>query len=200
MNDDEKWRRDGDKAAGLLLLAVVGLWAWLILAERVVMDGVKFCVLTDLSEAYKLRYEVYRERGYIEPNDSGIDTDQYDAHSIHIGAVSDKLVGYVRLILPPELPVYDRCKLYHEYQDLKQYAECGEISRLVTLPEYRKGVVAAGLYSAVVDAGHDAGLKRCVALMEPGLARLVTFAGFQVKRIGFEISFLGKVIPYLLTP
>ena len=54
---------------------------------------------SDREEVYKLRYEVYVEKGYIDPFPEKIFSDTYDSHSIHLMAIKRGIiVGSVRLI------------------------------------------------------------------------------------------------------
>ena len=60
-----------------------------------------------LQHSYRLRYQVYcLERRFLRPEDypQGTETDEFDPHSIHIGAMDRRgtLAGTARLVLPRE--------------------------------------------------------------------------------------------------
>jgi N-acyl-L-homoserine lactone synthetase len=65
----------------------------------------------ELVESYRLRYEVYRELGYLQCfNRSQLDIDPYDAGSIPFGAFdarSGMMIGTLRLITTECQPVYE---------------------------------------------------------------------------------------------
>lgn len=65
----------------------------------------------ELLESYRMRYEVYRELGYLmRPNKPGVEIDEYDAYSIPFGAFdvdSGELVGTLRLITSERQAEYD---------------------------------------------------------------------------------------------
>lgn len=71
---------------------------------------------SDLRQSYRLRYEVFcRQRRLIPPSDyaDGLETDEYDRTSIHIGAFDMRgdLVGVMRLVRSAvvDLPMFRHC-------------------------------------------------------------------------------------------
>lgn len=106
------------------------------------------------AQAFRIRHEVYcREFGFERPEEhpDGMETDSYDAQSIHCLLVhqpSTKAAGCVRLVLPdPEnpdapLPFEKHCidSLDRSITEplLANRAAIGEISRLAVISEFRR--------------------------------------------------------------
>ncbi len=91
-----------------------------------------------LQESYNLRYQVYcLERGFLPQADypQHCEVDQFDATSLHIGALNgyDELVGTVRLVhsSPVGFPMYKVCEIFPEVaQRLSGMSKLAEVSRL----------------------------------------------------------------------
>ncbi|RQW85132.1 MAG: PEP-CTERM/exosortase system-associated acyltransferase [Geobacter sp.] len=107
-----------------------------------------------ISEVYRLRYKVYCEEwGFEKPEDhpGGLETDEYDPHSLHFGAFSQEsgnLIGTIRLILNSELgfPIENHCSFSTELSWLNK-DNVAEISRLAVSKEYRKRAVDSLIYN-----------------------------------------------------
>lgn len=107
-----------------------------------------------INEVYRLRYKVYCEEwGFEKPEDhpGGLETDEYDPHSIHLGAFSQEngdLIGTIRLILNSELgfPIEKHCSLTTDLSWLNK-DKVAEISRLAVSKEYRKRAVDGLIYN-----------------------------------------------------
>jgi N-acyl amino acid synthase of PEP-CTERM/exosortase system len=75
-----------------------------------------------LERSYRLRYQVYcLERKFLPAGDypDGLETDEFDRHAIHVGAVDaqGELAGTARVIRPSAsgLPIFDHCTIFpHE--------------------------------------------------------------------------------------
>ena len=64
----------------------------------------------ELIQSYRLRYEVYRPLGYLGPNRSAMEIDEYDPYSIPFGAIAidtREVVGTLRLITNRLQPFYE---------------------------------------------------------------------------------------------
>ncbi len=107
-----------------------------------------------INDVYKLRYKVYcDEWGFEKPQDhpGGLEFDEYDAHSVHIGAFLKEnglLVGTVRIILDSELgfPIEKHCIIDADMSCVERQ-RIGEISRLAVSKEYRRRVFDKLLYN-----------------------------------------------------
>lgn len=103
-----------------------------------------------LRESYRIRYQVYcEERGFLNPADySNLqESDEYDAHSIHVLAChrNGETAGAARLILhsPLGFPCQSHCAFDDAFSYLKnpvspRLANYGEISRLVVSRMFRR--------------------------------------------------------------
>ena len=110
-----------------------------------------------LQDSYALRYEVYcKEQHFLAPEDypSRLESDSYDQHAIHIGAINREgtLAGTVRLVLPSAqgFPLFEHCELFSECRHLTDpdhpaLPAAVEISRLAVSKSYRRRV-NDGLY------------------------------------------------------
>ena len=90
-------------------------------------------------QALKLRYEIYREMGFLSENKEGKDYDEYDKEAVHIIALDgNRVIGYLRLIKEmPLLSLYGEEVMYiKEKENLKNPIE---LSRFVILLKYRIG-------------------------------------------------------------
>ena len=99
-----------------------------------------------MRQIYALRYEVYcLECGFLPPEQfrNGLESDDYDAHSVHFTAhnLGNEVVGSLRLVQPADLQVFPfehHCKTLFKDIRLPSRSECGEISRLVVRKNYRR--------------------------------------------------------------
>lgn len=126
-----------------------------------IIDGTRY-----LQDSYALRYEVYcHEQHFLAPADypSRLETDSFDDHSIHVGAINREgvLVGTIRLVLPSALgfPLFEHCSLFKEFDYLANPAKSAllaavEISRLAVSKSYRRRA-NDGLYG-IADADDKA--------------------------------------------
>lgn len=104
-------------------------------------------------EMYRLRYRVYVEECRFErpeAHPNGLEIDEYDAHSIHLGALDEAgiLVGTCRIVLPSEkgLPIQHAAPDCFP-PDNPFPPRSVEVSRLAILPPYRRRI-QDGLYGA----------------------------------------------------
>jgi len=111
-----------------------------------------------LERSYRLRYEVYcLERKFLpaEHYPLGLESDQYDRHAIHVGAVAadGELAGTARGVRPSEigLPLFDHCRAFaHETEFHGGNPRLLEVGRLVVGRNYRRrrGDVVSGVAKA----------------------------------------------------
>ncbi len=121
-----------------------------------------------LQEIYKLRYEVYcLECGFLEARDfeEGMETDEYDAYSIHFAAytLDRSIVGTVRLVQPRDDQMYpweSHCKAFDGFVNPPR-DNAAEISRLVVRKTHRRrrGDSMEGISKDFVEKGTTAGIK-----------------------------------------
>jgi N-acyl amino acid synthase of PEP-CTERM/exosortase system len=107
-----------------------------------------------MSEVYRLRYKVYCEEwGFEKAEDhlGGLEFDEYDEHSVHLGAFSSDsgdLIGTIRLILNSEIgfPIENHCT-FDTDQPYLEKNRLAEISRLAVSKEFRKRAVDSLIYN-----------------------------------------------------
>ncbi len=107
-----------------------------------------------INEVYRLRYKVYCEEwGFENPEDhpGGLETDEYDPYSVHLGAFSQEngqLIGTIRLIMNSEhgFPIEKYCSFSSDIS-LPDRNKVAEISRLAVSKEFRKRAVDRLLYN-----------------------------------------------------
>ena len=97
-----------------------------------------------MEQIFRLRFQVYcHECGFIKKEDypDGIETDAWDAQSVHFAALSARgdLMGTLRMILPGKLPlpIQTRCPDVFKKIDVSQN-DYTEISRLVISKNVRR--------------------------------------------------------------
>jgi len=110
-----------------------------------------------LEQSYRLRYEVYcLERKFLpaEHYPSGLEIDEFDCHSVHVGALdnSGALAGTARAVKASALglPIFDRCTAFpHEGEFHRDNPRLVELGRLIVGKRYRRPVrdVACNLES-----------------------------------------------------
>lgn len=164
-----------------------------------------------LRQSFNLRYQVYcLERGFLPPEDypEQVETDAFDAYSLHIGTLDPlgSLVGTARLVRPSlaGLPLFDHCEIFADEVELhRARATVVEVSRLAVSRQYRRprnggGALVVALYRSLYETSKAFGYTHWLVATEPSLQRLVTRFGFPFRQIGPEIDYFGPVAPYLM--
>ena len=172
--------------------------------------------------SFRLRYEVYCVENHflkIEDNPGCLETDDYDAQSLHtllIHRASQAIVGTVRLVLPVDvsehapLPLYEVCPEAMAKVPLKRTAE---ISRFAVSKGFRRRQgdelygrfytrtelegdarrllphLTLGLMQAVTEMSQESGIDHLCAIMDPALLRLLA-------RLGIHFTMVGKPLEY----
>jgi N-acyl-L-homoserine lactone synthetase len=164
-----------------------------------------------LQDSYRLRYRVYCvERGFLYPahHPKGLERDEFDRFSLHIGVLNEdrELVATSRLVMisMAGLPLFRHCAINaHEHELYRETNRVAEISRLCISREFRgrhsgSSRLALSLYRATYQASKRSGLTHWVAAMEPALCRLLTGLGVPFRSIGPLTDYFGPVAPYLV--
>lgn len=183
-----------------------------------------------LAASYELRYQVYcHERHFLSPDDypSGLETDVFDAHAVHIGVLNQEgaLVATARLVQRSThgLPMFGHCRLWasHTIPGTAD-ARVVEVSRLSVSRQYNRrkgdehyaleggGTLATGerrreggeivmtLYRALYQSSKRHGFTHWLAATERSLQRLVVKYHFPFVQVGPETDYFGMVAPYLM--
>jgi N-acyl-L-homoserine lactone synthetase len=161
----------------------------------------------ELRDVYRVRYKVYcLERGYERPDDypHGMETDEYDAYSVHFIAYLKKMpMGTVRLILqnPLGFPVEKYCGINVQsfYSNIPKVAE---ISRLAVSSEAAKGCliersrITLGLLKQLHLAAKGLKIECFFSAMSLPLERLLNRCGMRFKKAGPPVYYNGVRTPY----
>lgn len=98
-----------------------------------------------LDASYRLRYQVYcHERHFLAADnyENGVECDEFDPYSIHVGAVNKagELAGTARIVLPNALgfPFARYCTLSSDQAHLAELPNVVELSRLCVSRRYRR--------------------------------------------------------------
>ncbi len=100
----------------------------------------------ELTEMYKLRYDVYSSRGYINKKISaeGLEKDNYDKENkcdYFIAKIDGRIIGTARLIRDSILPTEKECFVFEEPEEIGRIPRNNraELGRLIVIP-YGKNV------------------------------------------------------------
>jgi N-acyl amino acid synthase of PEP-CTERM/exosortase system len=191
--------------------------------EARVVDGIPRL----LEQTYRLRYQVYcRERKFLNADDYplGLEIDEYDAFSVHIGAIdrNGELAGTARVVMsgPLGLPLFRYCTLFTADAELYRPGQVVEVSRLSVSRSYKRrtgddgygcrepldrsaladrrrldGQVLLTLLKGVYHVSRHLGATHWLAATEKSLLRILTRYGFPSRRIGPESDYFGLVAP-----
>ncbi|HYI94808.1 MAG TPA: PEP-CTERM/exosortase system-associated acyltransferase [Bryobacteraceae bacterium] len=179
-----------------------------------------------LEQVYRLRYQVYCvEHPFENPNDHfiGLETDEYDSHSVHAAIVhrsSGMVCGCVRLILPrpgASLPITEFVSA-HTRAGLPPTLTA-EVSRYAVSKAFRRRAgeseypdvhfgdlgpselkrlmphITLGLLLAVATLSVKYGITHLTAVMAPALLRLLRTCGMEFQSIGPFIEHHGTRQP-----
>jgi N-acyl-L-homoserine lactone synthetase len=116
----------------------------------------------DLMKAYRFRYEVFRDQGFIDPADfpEGSLEDECDANSMNMLAFKDEaVVGIVRLILPEGAGLFVPRAFNLVETDLP-LAETGEVSKICIASEIRGTEAGRAVLIALMAEVYRESLRR----------------------------------------
>jgi N-acyl amino acid synthase of PEP-CTERM/exosortase system len=176
-----------------------------------------------LDEVHRIRYQVYCvENKYEDParNQSGLERDEYDAHSVHgllVHTASKAPVGTVRLVMHRHgtrrgsLPIHQVCQhpdlLDPDFLPLETTAE---FSRFAISKAFRRRAegcagnaeaerqteppithITVGLITIALRLAFAHGVTHVCAVMEPALLRLLSRFAIKFKPLGAQVQFHG---------
>ena len=125
----------------------------------------------DLDKIFKLRYDSYSSKGYIDPTrfPNGLETDDYDTRKdcrYFLAELDGKAISTVRLIFDEILPT-EKYFTFSEPQEIKKIPRKNrsELGRLIVIPPDReKGIflprnlVMLFMFDMVIDFGINNGI------------------------------------------
>lgn len=144
----------------------------------------------ELNQMYRLRHDRYVEKGYIMPQQTGLDIDHHDRNNDceYIAAMIDgQIIGTVRLIVADPLPT-ESYFLFQEPEILSGISRerRGEVSRLV-VAKGSKGaqhMTALGLICTLYMEASRAGIEGGYLYVKPHLARVLQSLGIPLHSVG----------------
>lgn len=176
-------------------------------------------------EVYRIRYQVYCvEHPFEDPaaHPQGIETDAYDAHSVHLllrYRPTNEFVGTIRIVLPrpdalqasfPLQGAVDHPRL----RDAASMMNHCEISRYCILGSFRSlgrqdgrtplltrlmRSASLGLLRGAMEAAVDHGINNCLFVVEPRLLRTLERCGVGTyEKLGGIVEFHGQRQPIAL--
>ena len=155
----------------------------------------------DKLDCFRIRHTVFAlERKWIAPNNDGLETDEWDEHSISLIArdQTGKAVGTARMILDNPLGFpYEKVEALPFGTDRTLMFE---VSRLAVLPESRKcsSTITIGLCRAIWQYANILRLQQWVAVIDRPVVRLLSRIRFEFKYKGVPVCYLGsESIPLL---
>jgi N-acyl-L-homoserine lactone synthetase len=137
----------------------------------------------DIEKYHRLRTEVYLAEGLITPSDvdpdTGLFTDRYDEHSIHLLAANDDGVdiGCWRMVESGPgrtLPVTD---LFGVDVPPRSYESSGS----AIAPAYRKTMVGLGFFRAMFAVADERGLDNAYGIVEPPYLATARAIGIPIE-------------------
>lgn len=171
-----------------------------------------------MTESFRLRYRVYCiERQFLAAADypAGLEIDQYDESSVHVGAFDARhqLAGTARVVLPsrgtlptlshrPSLvagPLWSSEARWVEVSRLsvsRRYGRTEHAQSIRPAVDYARGDVLLAVSQAVYLASKRVDATHWLVSIERPLARLLTRNGFPFRQLGPEFDYLGPVAAY----
>lgn len=164
----------------------------------------------DMDEVYRLRFNVYSQRGYINSKrfPDGKEFDHYDVEnkSIHfIAKIENKIIACVRIIKDIPLPT----EIFFSFSPQKLIEEIDpknrcELGRLIIIPpskekkEYLpRGLVMLLLFSVLADYGIENNLKGGYSFVKNSLEIKMSKRKMPFKKIDiFEINYPDTGVLY----
>lgn len=165
---------------------------------------------SDLSEVFKLRYNVYcLEKKYLNSNHflDGQETDEYDDKSIHFFVKAtkvNKMVGYARLI-PGSF--YDILPLEKQFSAIKDqnYSRDSlyEVSRLIVDPGYRRNVLGGHfvlylLMYRILEYGLSSRVDFLTAAIDNDVLKLLQRLGVPFTIVSESLHYMGSDSTFVL--
>ena len=172
-----------------------------------------------IREAQRVRYQVYCIENPLEqPNPDGIESDSFDAHSVHsllVYRAAAKALGTVRLILPisgeaeHSFPMQDvlGASAARDFRKLPLHSSA-EVSRFSISRQFRRTaescqdaeaefisvsgpLMRLGLIQSLVRMSLEYGITHWCAMMEPTLLRMLAAMAIRFRAVGPLVEFHG---------
>ncbi|GGW88141.1 PEP-CTERM/exosortase system-associated acyltransferase [Alteromonas halophila] len=182
------------------------------------------------SRCYKTRHDVYcSEMGYEPERADGMEHDEFDAYSVscHIThKQSGECAGTIRVVLPRTtdqvLPMEQGCQSAMPEGSLTpdnfQRTDIAEVSRLAVPARFRRplrpaakldsahnqsrcsSLLSVALYLMATNVSLHHNIRQVYVMMEPRLARSMSFMGIRFSQLGDVIEYHGKRAAFSIVP
>lgn len=162
-----------------------------------------------LDKVFAFRYAILDEkdetRAYLKNCKNGLETDEYDAYSVHFAAfdVAGEVIAYTRLV--HHSPIGYPMTNFIDY-DFKTWhfdpEKLGEFSRIFVSPKIRSIEMLKPLFNSLKIIGYTKMASLNIAYtfgaLEKSFLRLLGILGFPYKRIGNLQPYFGQRYPCIL--
>lgn len=159
----------------------------------------------ELEEILKLRYKIYSERGYINPNDykDGKEYDEYDKNNqcaYFIARIDNKIIGTIRLIKSTPLPT-EKDFTFETPTEIAQIPRknLGELGRFIIIPLDKekgnylpRGIVMLLMISSLIDYGVANSIEGGYSFIKKSLEKKMKNFGFPIHKIKDYKLQIGK--------
>ena len=162
-----------------------------------------------LEQSYRLRYQVYCvERGFLDPDDypDGLEVDEFDRHSVHLGVIDSRghLAGTARLVTgnPLGFPMFQHCALFPDVKTLREpHVVAVEVSRVAISRSYTRLRFEPflSLVRAMVQGARLAGATHLMGATDAALHRWLTHFGLPYRVSGPSVDYYGPVAPCIMS-
>ena len=139
----------------------------------------------ELNLVFRLRYKIYLNENYIEPNKKGVFKDEYDLHSINfIVLKKNRPIGITRLVLNSKVG-FPTENLFNFNRPKIPRNKLAEISRVAIDKEFkgREGLVMIGLVKMIYEYTEKLGLKYLYANMPEKLEKYCRSFGIKFIKL-----------------
>ncbi len=151
---------------------------------------------------YRILDEKEETRKLLEGMENGLESDAYDAHSVHFAAYDEagEVVACTRLIRPSALglPTLNNTR-HHCTPEMCDPGKLGEFSRIFVAPQLRSIRKLHPLFDTLKIVGYkkmrDLDIVDTVGVLEKPFFRLLNMLGFPYEAVGELQSYYGMRYP-----
>ncbi len=166
------------------LFNLLKLWFAMSLLEFSNLDIREARTKKELEEAYKIRYSIYLEEGYIESNSSGMFEDEYDSYSVNFLIYKQKRpIGAFRLTL--DSPVGFSFENFANFERPNvPSTRIGEVNRLCVYKSQRGGkLIMLGVVKTVHEYTRKCGIEYLYIGTQEKLAHHIESYGVVLEEL-----------------
>lgn len=162
-----------------------------------------------LDKVFAFRYAILDEkdetRAYLKNCKNGLETDEYDAYSVHFAAfdVAGEVIAYTRLVHHSSIG-YPMTKFIHYDHESWNFdpEKLGEFSRIFVAPHLRSIQILKTLFKPlkviVYNKLIELNIKYTYGALEKSFFRLLSILNFPYHRIGEIQPYFGSRYPCIM--